>query len=161
MSTTYKAKAVRWKHGWELHVDGVGVTQVRTLAAAEQQVRDLVETMLDVDASDANVEVDVDGVQARVQRTKAKANLAATLQRVAAVEARTEAQDLRLAGLSVSDIAVIMHVSRGRASQLLAEAGTVDPHAQWDDTVDEEARELIDAWVARVEQGEPAPPAMA
>ncbi|MFN8147920.1 MAG: hypothetical protein U0R76_10690 [Candidatus Nanopelagicales bacterium] len=156
MSTTYKAKAVRWKHGWELHVDGVGVTQVRTLAAAEQQVRDLVETMLDVDASDAHVEVDVDGVQARVRRTKAKANLAATLQRAAAVEARTEAQDLRLAGLSVSDIAVIMHVSRGRVSQLLAEGATGE-----DDAIDEEARELVDAWFARAEHDEPAPPAMA
>lgn len=155
MSTTYKAKAVRWKHGWELHVDGVGVTQVRTLSTAEQQVRDLVETMLDVDASDARIDVDVDGVQERVRRTKAKANLAATLQRVAAVEARTEAQDLRLAGLSVSDIAVIMHVSRGRVSQLLAEAGAGE------DAVDEEARELIDAWFARAEHDEPAPPAMA
>lgn len=150
---------MRWKHGWELHVDGVGVTQVRTLAAAEQQVRDLVETMLDIDASDAEVIliVDVDDLQPRVTRTKAKANLAATLQRAAAVEARREACELRDAGLSVSDIAVIMQVSRGRASQLLAEPVVEDFVV---DDIDAEARELVDAWLDRT-ANEPAPPALA
>jgi hypothetical protein len=28
--------ARRWAHGWELHIDGVGVTQSRTLASAER-----------------------------------------------------------------------------------------------------------------------------
>ena len=41
----YVAHAKRWERGWELHVEGVGVTQVRTIDHAEQQVRDLVETM--------------------------------------------------------------------------------------------------------------------
>lgn len=146
MSTTYRAEAVRWKHGWELHVDGVGVTQVRTLATADQQVRDLVETMLDIDASDARVilVVDAGGVETRVSRTKAKADLAATLQRAAAVEARREASELRDAGLSVSDIAVIMQVSRGRASQLLADPVIEDIEVG---DIDQEAREIVDAWL--------------
>lgn len=29
--STYNEHAKRWKHGWELHIDGVGVTQSRNL----------------------------------------------------------------------------------------------------------------------------------
>lgn len=121
--TTYTAHAVRWKHGWELHVVGVGVTQVRTLAAAEQQVRDLVETMTDVDASDAEVEIVTDfaATGGRLQLAQQKALLAAGLQREAAAEIRTTAHELRHEGLSVTDISVVMKVSRGRVSQLLGE----------------------------------------
>jgi hypothetical protein len=32
--------AKRWKRGWELHIDGIGVTQSRNLSGAEQMVRD-------------------------------------------------------------------------------------------------------------------------
>ena len=39
------------KHGWELHIDGVGVTQSRTLDTAEQMVRDYIETLTDKDVS--------------------------------------------------------------------------------------------------------------
>ena len=38
--TTRNVTAKRWKHGWELHIDGVGVTQSRTLDTAGQMVRD-------------------------------------------------------------------------------------------------------------------------
>lgn len=118
---TYTARAVRWERGWELHVAGVGVTQVRTLATAEQQVRDLVETMLDIDASDAVVTVlpDLGGLEVEAFKTKAEAEEAARLQIKAAAETRAQAEALRERGLSVSDIAVVMKVSRGRVSQLL------------------------------------------
>lgn len=120
---TYTARAVRWEHGWELHVEGVGVTQVKTLATAEDQVRDLVETMLDIDASEADVVVypEVGGLEVEVASTKRKAEQAAAMQVEAANESRAEAQALRARGLSVSDIAVVMQVSRGRVSQLLAD----------------------------------------
>lgn len=55
--TYYNVIAKRWKHGWELHIDDVGVTQSPTLATAEQMVRDYVETLLDIDASDAEVKI--------------------------------------------------------------------------------------------------------
>ena len=32
--STYDVRAVPWAEGWELHVDGAGVTQVRTLDKA-------------------------------------------------------------------------------------------------------------------------------
>ncbi len=53
--TVYEAEAFRWEDGWELHVRDVGVTQVRSLDVAPQQVRDLVETVLEVDARLAEV----------------------------------------------------------------------------------------------------------
>jgi hypothetical protein len=52
---TYDVTAKRWKHGWELQIEDVGVTQSRTLATAEQTVRDYVETLLDTNGSDAEV----------------------------------------------------------------------------------------------------------
>lgn len=36
----YNVSATRWSHGWELAIEGVGVTQSRTLADAERVVRD-------------------------------------------------------------------------------------------------------------------------
>lgn len=38
-------EAVPWSDGWELHVDGVGVTQCRDLKTAHQQVVDYVATV--------------------------------------------------------------------------------------------------------------------
>lgn len=45
--SVYNVRAKRWKHGWELHIDGVGVTQSRNLGGAEQMVRDYIETLTD------------------------------------------------------------------------------------------------------------------
>ena len=36
---TYQVRAKRWEHGWELHIEGVGVTQSRTLWDAEDMAR--------------------------------------------------------------------------------------------------------------------------
>jgi hypothetical protein len=58
--TTYVVRAKRWAHGWELHIDGVGVTQSRMLGGAEQMVRDYVETLTDRDVSDATVVIEPD-----------------------------------------------------------------------------------------------------
>ncbi|MFM8894558.1 MAG: sigma factor-like helix-turn-helix DNA-binding protein [Actinomycetales bacterium] len=121
---TYTAHARRWDHGWELHVDGVGVTQVRVLEHAKAQVCDLVETMTDSRPAEEHVEVTLDmgdpGTQARnVREMTAQA---ADLQRRAASASRQVVADLRGAGLSVSDIATVLGVSRGRVSQLLADA---------------------------------------
>ncbi|MBM7786445.1 hypothetical protein [Tenggerimyces flavus] len=39
---TYNVRAVRWDGGWELHIEGVGVTQCRNLRDAETMVRDYI-----------------------------------------------------------------------------------------------------------------------
>ena len=40
----YTVTAKRWEHGWELHIDGIGVTQSRLLSDAEAMVRDYLAT---------------------------------------------------------------------------------------------------------------------
>lgn len=43
--TAYTVTAKRWEHGLELHIDGIGVTQSRTLDDAEAMVRDYIESL--------------------------------------------------------------------------------------------------------------------
>lgn len=122
MSTTYTATAVPWAQGWELHVDGIGVTQVRVLAKAEQQVRDLVETMTGVDSAEAEVVLryDLGGLEKEIADIQQRTRRAADIQATAAEDARRVVAQLRTEGISVSDIATILDRSRGRVSQLLA-----------------------------------------
>jgi DNA-directed RNA polymerase specialized sigma subunit len=120
--TTYEVRARRWKHGWELHIADIGVTQSRSLAEAETMVRDYIETLTGVDASGAQVVVTPevgDGLdeQARAAREAVAAADRAT--RAAAARSRKVARDLKQAGLSGRDIAAILKVSAQRVSQLL------------------------------------------
>ena len=43
MIIEYVAHAAPSKHGWQLHVEGVGDTEVLSLETAERQVRDMIE----------------------------------------------------------------------------------------------------------------------
>jgi hypothetical protein len=117
---TYAVTARRWKHGWELHIDGVGVTQSRTLATADQMVRDYIETLTDQDVSTADVVItpELGALGKKVTTVRAQVDAAERAQRDAAKAKRELADDLRAAGLSVSDTAAILGVSRGRVSQL-------------------------------------------
>lgn len=118
--TTYTVRAKHWSAGWELHIEEVGVTQVRSLARAEQQVRDYLETLLDVDVSDAEIVVipELGGLEERVRAARERTKAAEAAQRAAAQEAREVARQLREEGLSVTDTAAVLGVSRGRISQL-------------------------------------------
>jgi len=121
-----KVIAKQWDHGWELHVDGVGVTQVRTLATAVQQVVDFVETM-DGDNAWPAVERDLieivpelpDDVVGKAVGARMMLHDAEVAMTEAAAASREVARALREdCGLSVTDTAFIMGVSRGRVSQL-------------------------------------------
>jgi hypothetical protein len=117
----YTVTARRWKHGWELHIEGVGVTQSRTLDGAEQMVRDYIETLTDKDVSDDRVEITIDlghGLDADVRNVRDLLAAADQQQREASKAYRALAADLRAAGLSVTDTATVLGVSRGRVSQL-------------------------------------------
>ena len=117
---TYNVTAKRWKHGWELHIDGVGVTQSRTLDTAEQMVRDYIETLTDKDVSGDNVVItpDLGELDRKVTTVRELLVAADRQQQEARNSYRALAADLRAAGLSVSDTAAILGVSRGRVSQL-------------------------------------------
>jgi hypothetical protein len=120
--TTYVVHAKRWSHGWELHIDGIGVTQSRTLDGAEQMVRDYVETLTDRDVSDATVIIkpDLGGLEAKAADVRKQIEHAQRENRQAAAASRALASELRAAGLSVSDTAAVLGVSRGRVSQLVS-----------------------------------------
>ncbi len=118
----YNVRAVKWEHGWELHVEDLGVTQCRTLATAVRQVRDFIATMLDTDADDAEVHLSMalGGIEQDVEHARQMTAEAIEKQQQAAAESRRVARELRNAGLSVADTAAVMDVSKGRVSQLIS-----------------------------------------
>lgn len=107
-----------------MHVAKVGVTQMRTLDRAVGQACDLIETMTErrVDPEAIDLILDLNGLETRAARARQDMARAEDLRRAAAAEIRSTAAALRSAGLSVTDIAAVLDVSRGRASQYLAEA---------------------------------------
>lgn len=121
MSKAYDVSARRWSGGWELHIAGEGVTQVRTLDGAVGQVRDYLATVHERDFSDAVVKVvpELDGLEREAAETRAEVAAAAEAQKAAAAHSRKVATALRNKGLSVSDTATVLGVSRGRVSQLV------------------------------------------
>jgi predicted XRE-type DNA-binding protein len=120
--STYTVRAKRWKHGWELHIDGIGVTQSRNLASAEQMVRDYIETLTEHDTAYDTVTISPEvghGLDQAAEAAREAIFEAETALRTAAARMRQVARQLRQEGLSGRDIAAILHVSAQRVSQLL------------------------------------------
>ncbi|MGI8868126.1 MAG: antitoxin HicB [Mycobacteriales bacterium] len=118
---TYTVRAIPWGRGWELHVKGVGVTQVRVLEKAEQQVRDLIATVNDVDkvADEIVITPDIgDDLDREIEDVRRMHERVQSEQRDVAARSRALVRRLRDRGLSVSDTGTLLHVSRGRISQL-------------------------------------------
>ena len=122
---TITVMATRWKLGWELELDTGGVTQARTLDRAAQQVRDYLDTV-DPGTDHGDWAIDVVpqiGPLLEQARQAREASLAASASSAAAArQMRQAVADLRDAGLSVSDTATVLNVSRGRISQLVRAA---------------------------------------
>jgi DNA-directed RNA polymerase specialized sigma24 family protein len=125
--STYTVRAKRWKHGWELHIEGVGVTQSRNLDGAEQMVRDYIETLTDHDTTGDIVIIKPQvgaGLDEAADAAREAVTEAERALRAAAARTRQVAQRLRSEGLSGRDIAAILHVSAQRVSQLLRNSTT-------------------------------------
>lgn len=116
----YDVRAVHWSGGWELHIKDVGVTQVRVFKDAAGQVADYLETIGAEEADEIRISADIGALTKDILAARKMTKDAEELQRVAAVKWRTSARELRDLGLSVTDVASIMNVSRGRVSQLLS-----------------------------------------
>jgi hypothetical protein len=54
---TYSVRAKRSEHGWELHIDGLGVTQSDDLDDAEMMMRDYISLDLGVPPDSFAVEI--------------------------------------------------------------------------------------------------------
>lgn len=121
--TTYTVLAKRWRHGWELHIDGIGVTQSRSLNDAEVMARDYISLDTGVPPDSFSVEIvpevgeGLDEESAAARRAVAEAD---KLQRAAASQSREIALKLSGAGLTGREIAVVLRLSPQRVSQLLA-----------------------------------------
>ena len=120
MSGTFNVRAVKWHGGWELHIDGEGVTQARTLDKAVGQVRTYIETLYGDDCSTVEVVLtpDLGPLGQRVVEARAAVREAAEAQLAAGRAQREVVAALRAEGLSVTDTAAVLGVSRGRVSQL-------------------------------------------
>lgn len=132
--TLYSVLAKRWARGWELHIDGVGVTQSSSLREAEPMVRDYIalDTGEGPDSFDVVITPQVGhGLDEETLATREAVAGAEEARRYAAARSRTTASRLRDAGLSGRDIAVVLGISPQRVSQLLkrpaADAGQ-SPH---------------------------------
>lgn len=119
---TYRVTATRWDRGWELDVEGYGTTQCHALDAATSMVRDFVrlDGASDWETADIELTIDLGGFERDVALARKEVRDAADAQRNAAEHSRQIARQLRESGLSVTDTAVVLGVSRGRVSQLTA-----------------------------------------
>lgn len=122
--TTYNVRAVRWEHGWELHIDGVGVTQSRSLGANARRITtDYIRIAVGEDAArdaEINITPDLGSLSRRVAATRRKVRAAAEAQEKAAAESRKIARELKDRGLSGKDIAEVLEVSPQRVSQIVS-----------------------------------------
>lgn len=112
--------ARRWIGGWELWHEEDCWTQVATLSKARQQVIDYLDTIDETtDHSHWDIRI-IPQIEAytQVETARRAVDEAAQAQKAAAELSRRTVLQLRREGLSVSDIATIMGVSRGRVSQL-------------------------------------------
>lgn len=117
---SYDVKAVRWARGWELHIDGVGVTQCDRLDEADEMVRDYLVLDDYPDAATAGVDIHPD-VGELHDRLVAMREASATADRARTESARIASETsraLRESGLSVADTAYVLGISKGRVSQL-------------------------------------------
>jgi DNA-directed RNA polymerase specialized sigma subunit len=119
MNVTVQAN--RWKLGWELILDDENATQVRVLSQAADQVRDYLDTVDPaVDHSDWSVTVvpNLGSLISEVREAQEATKAAAEAQVMAGEKLRSVVARMRKEGLSVTDTAAILGVSRGRVSQL-------------------------------------------
>lgn len=118
----YHVTATRWDDGWELDIDGVGVTQCRSLGTAEHMVRDYLrlEGHEAWESTRVHIAVDLGGLEKEAAESRRKTSEAAHAMKEAAAESRAIARELRERGLSVADTAAVLGVSKGRVSQLVS-----------------------------------------
>lgn len=117
----YEVVARRWSGGWELHIDGVGVTQCRTLASADRTAREYLALEYDLTEHDFDVTITPEldeATAAEIAAARESTRQATERQKEAAARWRTAARRLRASGFSGADTAVVLGVSEQRVSQL-------------------------------------------
>ena len=118
----YTVTAKRWEHGWELHIDRIGVTQSRLLSDAEAMVRDYLaaDDVPDAETAEVIIRPDLGGLEDLVLAVWAQTEGAQIAQQEAAKAARNLVAQLRQAALSAADTAAVLGVTKGLVSQLVS-----------------------------------------
>ena len=129
MPYTYRVIARRTEDGWNLHVGDLGTVPARSLATAEKTARSYV--VANTGRSEGEVIVHVQPkldlrLGEVVQEARATSAQLAELTALAAARSRGAAEQLRSAGMSNADIAVVLGVSDQRVSQLFGKNGKKD-----------------------------------
>lgn len=122
MSGTYEVLARRWARGWELHIDGVGVTQSRTLTDAEEMVRDYIALDLGVEPDSFAVHITPEigeGLDQDIAAVQKEIRTAERALAAAAERSRSIVRELTARGLSGREVARVLGISPQRVSQLL------------------------------------------
>jgi hypothetical protein len=112
--------AIREGGWWVVDIEGVGVTQGRSVAEATKMAQALVVDLLEVPPGAFMVEVtfEVPALAEEVSQARRATEDAAAAQARAAEGARSVARKLKARGLSDNDVAAVLKVSRSRAQQL-------------------------------------------
>lgn len=117
---TYTVRAKRWERGWELHIDGVGVTQSHGLADAKRTAESYIAMRTGADPDEVTIVPEVgSGLDEEARQARDAVLAAAVAQKDAAAKSRKVARRLRGLGLTGRDISAVLGVSQQRVSQLL------------------------------------------
>lgn len=123
--TTYEVRAERDDRGWILTVPSVpgAVSQVRRLADAPEWITESIAFITGDDEASIDVQVTpfIGGIEREATQAREATRAALHAQEAAARLARKAARDLKGAGLSGADTAVVLGVSPQRVSQLIKE----------------------------------------
>lgn len=119
---TYQVHAKRWDRGWELHIDGVGVTQARHLTEAEEMARDYIAMALGLDddaftvvMEDIHVDAEIDALSTEARQAQREAE---RMQREAVRKIGCTVTKLQGRGLNNREIARYLRISPQRVSQI-------------------------------------------
>jgi hypothetical protein len=111
--------ARRWARGWELHIDGVGTTQSKSLALAPRDAMDYIELVTGRRPARVSVTHDLGDLDTTISELRsARAEAAQASERASDLTYRL-IQDMRLLGLNGDDIGRVIEVSPQRVSQLV------------------------------------------
>ncbi len=126
VAVKYTVKASRWEKGWELRIEGAGVTQSRGLADAEKMVRSYLRMDLGPQAADS-AEIEVvpvleEGLAEEIGALRQEIAELADRQQHTAARSGALVHRLRAAGFSGADTAAALKLSPQRVSQLLHRA---------------------------------------
>lgn len=121
-TTPFTVRARRWKRLWELHIDGVGVTQASRLNRAEETAVSYIAMVLDLQPEDIRVDIVPEvgqGIDEQVRTARHAVLVAQEAQEAAARQSRQVVQLLGREGLTQAEVAAVLAVSPQRVSQLL------------------------------------------